>query len=370
MNRRSVYHGTFLASGVILAALFSSPAQIYQHTMTIAETEPNNSPETAQSLGQLQRGITIVINGRAGTGDPGTQVKQVVDDCEERSPFQDFYTFTLPEAMDVGLSLTFDAAADLDLWLFYHKANPGPNDAVIKLVTASAATARGVAETIAPRALEAGTYYVAVNAPQFPRIPSSPYTLTLDVGKSATELHQLEDYLCHGDGFEEIGIFVNRFRPTRYPAELESVTYEFLKGHYTPSPVGKQVRLVGFIDPTGADEPPVNPAFTIDRRETIVRVGRTVHGRVKVTFDPPIRITQGYMYLGVEIAADARTTGVVLGVAKNIYGQRTYVSTDGGRTFRLASILPAEEPNPPEHTAIIRPEFRLIRLHEAASGHH
>lgn len=362
MNHRSVYRLTLMASVAILAALFSTPAWTQEGVLMIAEAEPNNAPETAQSLGLMERGTTLIINGTAGTTDPGTQIEEIVDDCKELAPLQDFYTFTLPQAMDVGFNLTFDRTADFDLWLFYHKAAPGPNDAIVKLVTGSAVTSRGVAETITPRALEAGTYYVAVNAPQFPRIPSSPYTLTLHVGKSSTELHQLEDYFCHGDGFEDAGkIFVNQFKPTHYPAELESVTYEFLKGHDTPSPVNKQVRLVGFMDPTGADAPPASPTFTIDRRETITRVGASVNGRVRVTFNPPIRITEGHVYLGVEIAEDAKTTGVLLSIAKNVYGQRTYVSADRGRTFELASILPDEEPNPPEHMAIIRPVFRLIR---------
>lgn len=362
MNYRSVYRFTLLASVAIFAALLSSTAQMQQDTLTITEAEPNNAPETAQSLGSLERGTTLIITGTAATTDPGTQIEEIVEDCKELAPLQDFYTFTLSQAMDVGLSLTFDRTADFDLWLFYHKADPGPNDAVVKLVTGSAVTSRGVSETITPRALEAGTYYVAVNAPQFPRIPNSPYTLTINAGKSPTELHQLEDYFCHGDGFEDAGkIFIVRFKPTHFPAELESVTYEFLKGHDTPSPVNKQARLIGFIDPTGVDAPPTNPTFTIDRRETIARVGASVHGRVRITFNPPIRVTGGNVYLGVEIAEDAATTGVLLSIAKNVYGQRTYVSADRGRTFELASILPDEEPNPPEHVAIIRPVFRLIR---------
>lgn len=350
---------------LLLGAALVAPLsfnRVYPQAVAIqvTEVEPNNSVDAPQDLGVMHRGTTVFITGRAASDDPGTTVAEVVQDCQQETPFQDYYEFTLPQAMNVSLNLQSDQAG-LDLWLFYKKDHPEENDQVIKLVTGGVIIESEPGKTITPRALEPGTYFVAVNAPASPRIPSSPYMLTLGFGTSATELHQLEDFFCYDERDHDPGIYVNVYTPTQYPARLESATFEFLVGFHTPSSIGQLAHLIGFLDPQGEETPPAHPTLLFDRRETILRVGQSVNGRVVLTFDPPISVVAGKVYLGYEVPENYERTGVILSIGKNIFGRRTYVSYDDGQTFELASIIPhhGRSDAPPEHVTIIRPVFRF-----------
>jgi hypothetical protein len=362
MRKLNALSVTFLLGAVLVLAISSNRVFPHATPVPLAEVEPNDSTDAAQDLGVVSLGTSVLISGRAATDDPGSAVEEFVEDCHQESPFQDFYQFTVPEAMNVGLQLQFDEAAPLDLWLFYRKDHPEEHDHVIKLVTGSAPGPSGQDQTITPRALEPGTYFVAVNAPISPSVSPSSYMLALDFGRSNTELHQLEDYFCYYELDHDPGLYVNVYTPSQYPALLESVTVEFIAGFHTPSSVGQQARLIGFLGRPGEETPPAHPTLLFERRETIARVGESENGRVALTFDPPVPVA-GKVYLGYEVPEDFERTGIILSLGKNIFGRRTYASYDDGATFELVSIHPhhGRSEEPPPHVAIIRPVFRLDR---------
>jgi hypothetical protein len=363
MKKLNALSITLLLSAALVSLLSFNRVYPQATTIEVTEAEPNDSVDAAQNLGVMHPGTTVLITGRAASDDPGATVAEVVQDCQKEAPFQDYYQFTLSQAMNVSLSLQSDQATDLDLWLFYKKDHLEENDHVIKLVTGATITESEQEKTITPRALEPGTYFVAVNAPASPRIPPSVYALTLGFGTSATELHQLEDFFCYYELDHDPGIYVNVYTPTQYPALLESATFEFFEGFHTPSSVGQQARLIGFLDPQGEETPPAHPTLLFDRREMIARVGDSADGRVVLTFDPPISVVAGKVYLGYEVPEDYQRTGIILSVGKNIFGRRTYASFDDGATFELVSIHPhhGRSEEPPPHVAIIRPVFRFDR---------
>ncbi|MCX7045249.1 MAG: hypothetical protein NTX50_07185 [Candidatus Sumerlaeota bacterium] len=76
----------------------------------IQEIEPNDTLATAQSLGSVQLGQTLVINGRLSSG--GMNGQQYTGD-------PDFYSFTLPAQMDVRTRVTWAAGADVDVFVIY-----------------------------------------------------------------------------------------------------------------------------------------------------------------------------------------------------------------------------------------------------------
>jgi rhodanese-related sulfurtransferase len=75
----------------------------------IAESEPNNSYATAQSIGDLSPGDTIQVAGRVESG--GMQGEQYIGDL-------DYYSFNLAETSNVSISISWSGTPDLDAALF------------------------------------------------------------------------------------------------------------------------------------------------------------------------------------------------------------------------------------------------------------
>jgi hypothetical protein len=137
------------------------------------------------------------------------------------------------------------------------------------------------------------------------------------------------------DGVSETGLLkgaflaVNRLTPPHYPAKLTSVRLYFEQFNNLPSPVGKNIRVVVFVDPAGGGKPPAGkPAFDVDRSETISAIDRWLDIQV----DGPT-IQSGDFYVGFQTPADPG--GVVFSAdTDSAHQYRAFYSEDAGATFR------------------------------------
>jgi len=75
-------------------------------TPPVGEQEPNDTEQTAQSLGDMTVGRTVRVSGRANSG--GMQGEQYTGDL-------DHFAFHVPQQADIALSFDWTGEADLDL---------------------------------------------------------------------------------------------------------------------------------------------------------------------------------------------------------------------------------------------------------------
>lgn len=135
----------------------------------VNETEPNNSPTTAQAVPFNQ-----VINAVVKTSDPGTDVGGGV--------FEDWFEFTLAAASPVTVDVVDDGGVDIDIFL-YLKSDTSA-------AIASSAGDCGAHELIDGVELAAGTYVVGIDAfanPGCEATSNTPYQILI-VGPGGVRL--------------------------------------------------------------------------------------------------------------------------------------------------------------------------------------
>lgn len=122
-------------------------------------------------------------------------------------------------------------------------------------------------------------------------------------------------------------LVVNRLTPPSYPVVLKTIRVYFVEFQDEPVPTGETVRLVAFLDPSGAGRPPQNLSFLVDERVKVPRTGEFV--------DFPVSgptVLSGDLYVGYQAPSPARGVGF----AADTTGEpqrRGYFSRDGGATF-------------------------------------
>jgi hypothetical protein len=310
--------------------------------------EPNDSPQQATFLATPAQGQSTSITGNATPDDPGTTVNQLAEECELNKGFvdgriQDWFRFTVPQRGSFQVTLSFSGAnIDYDLWWFRESSDFSNFPQSVQLFAFSAGVA-GQQEMTGTPVLEPGTYYFGVS--RFRRNDGSDaqrvtYTLTLRRGLSP-ETHLVEDVACAGFLGPENnvnGIFVvNRIRPTQYPARLESITALFFAHPGRPSPNGRPVRVIAFIDPAGLGSPPTSPFLTVNRT-MIINVpadGRGQFNTLTLGASGPV-ISSGDFYVGYVVDT---SNGIFPDAGRVLFpGIRSFFSSNGGITYQTFDI--------------------------------
>lgn len=309
---------------------------------TVSEVEPNDNVEQAQDLGTLKSGDVVVVNGTAGSDDPGTFVEELEADCELGSDMEDFYKFSIEQRTNVRVQLNFSGNLDYDVWLFRTTEDTDLYPEGIKLVRASAGPA-GRQEDIAPMMIEAGTYYITADAFDDPGVPAgTAYRLTISVGSppNTSELHFLDDVFCVASAVTGVNnaLVVNQFEPTKFSAQLNLITAFFFRLEGRPSPANRRLRVIAFGDPSGGETPPANPTLAFDRTVTIAPSGEA-NGIVSLSISGGPQFTQGKVYAGFELPATADRDGLSITVGRSIFGDKTFISRDGGATWQPAGFV-------------------------------
>lgn len=298
---------------------------------TINEREPNDHPTQAQALGKLTPGMVVTVEGTAGSQDAGAVIEELRADCGVENDQEDFYTFELDKRTNVRFQLSFRGNRNFDVRIFKTTENIDLFPEGIKLIRASTRPP-GQPEDVAPMMLEAGRYYIAVDAVEEANVPrGTSYTLTLTVG-NPDELHLLEDIICIASAVtENINnvLVVNQYEPTQTPATLDFVTALFMKLGDKPTTAGQRLRVVIFIDPEGGDTPPRNPTPVFDEMVRLSPLGP--HGLLQLF--PDIDVPKGKVYVGFALPADAQEKGFSITTGRSIFGDKTFLSTDEGATW-------------------------------------
>jgi uncharacterized protein (TIGR03437 family) len=156
------------------------------------------------------------------------------------------------------------------------------------------------------------------------------------------------DILATDDGTVETGalqdglVIVNRLTPPRYPVTLRSLRIFIAQFQNLPSPVGEQIRLIAFVDPTGSGQPPANPQLIVNQMVTIPTIptnGGFVDFAVTTTGfaateeeASALTIESGDLYVGFQAPRPAR--GVVFAADSNgPQQQRAFYSTNDGANY-------------------------------------
>lgn len=151
-----------VAAGSTVTLSWTKPVLQEPTITSVSETEPNNSPTTAQ-----QTGTNVRVAGRASSNDPGSPGGFGGEDIE------DWYAFTLTGTAPIQIDLTEFGNTDFDLLLYRPDSSFESDDAV-----AVSGAAAGETEHIF-QVLPPGDYLVAVSAFD-PDVPSNTnYRLTI-----------------------------------------------------------------------------------------------------------------------------------------------------------------------------------------------
>lgn len=142
-------------------------------------------------------------------------------------------------------------------------------------------------------------------------------------------------------GFQSPGLcVVNRLTPPSYPCQVQSLKFFFPRFSNQPSPIGRQVRLVGFFQNSNNPNPPEKPTLIIDQPYTISR--ENVFVEIPL-FPLPPPILQGDLFVGYEILEPSEGMGFAVDVSQ-VPEERVFFSTNSALSFsgplRLSSFGP------------------------------
>lgn len=130
-----------------------------------------------------------------------------------------------------------------------------------------------------------------------------------DQAKLAAPQQTTDEELKYDDGTTEgqpVGqvslTIINRLTPTRYPATLKAIRVFFRQ--VTPSPIGKQIRLVAFSRPTSSADAPRNPVYLVNQTVAIPQVSSNGEFVDFAIANGPT-ITSGDFFVGFQQGNDA-----------------------------------------------------------------
>ena len=121
--------------------------------------------------------------------------------------------------------------------------------------------------------------------------------------QTADEELKYDDGTTEGQPVGQVSLaIVNRLTPTRYPATLKAIRVFFRQ--VTPSPIGKQIRLVAFSRPTSSTDPPRNPVYLVNQTVAIPQVSSNGEFVDFAIANGPT-ITSGDFFVGFQQGNDA-----------------------------------------------------------------
>lgn len=154
-------------------------------SLTINETEPNNSQATAQTIPTPE-----TVNGTIATNDEGP-VKIVYGDSTE-DVVEDLFRFVLNTESSLSIRLTPNGNADLDLGLMTDLDGDGTYTFEQEYLAANPATGPQQTEGLTNVVLPAGTYFIACSVFDLdPRATSDSYALVVTNGSPIVEGYRI-----------------------------------------------------------------------------------------------------------------------------------------------------------------------------------
>jgi hypothetical protein len=326
--------------------------------VSVNETEPNDSPLTAQPVGDALPGQTFCIRGRVRMGDSGHVSRDLMKAGLDQ-PVQDWFVANLPEdrwgngPVPVRIIADWPGQANVNVFAGTDVDASLISDGFKSLSNNRMATNQSPEAW--PRFDETGqsvVFYLqppglAVEGRPFGRKlivgvqhaggPAADYTVSIETLLTfGSETHQIDDGLRLTPPNTEFGgqLVVNRYRPTGTPAFLHAIEYPFVQPDGR-DPTGQMVRMVVFAGLTddALAGPPANPAFLFDQ---LVAVPRTVSGLgevVEINIVPPLRMDSGVLYVGFEFPDPGATGITAVFDAGPVQYLRTFASRDGGATW-------------------------------------
>jgi len=362
------------------------PAQ-GQEGILVEEQEPNDTPLTAQTIPFPRPGEKVVFRGRIARGDKGGRSEELETFFSqldlEVGEIQDWIVAD-PDALGeaspgdgpIPLRITADwdqQQTDLDFWVgtlvdeqtFFVDGfkvlsdiqmatdqrpeswprRDQPHHAVVLYLQP-----KGVRTSDGEPLPNDGFARKLMIGVQHYKGPAAEYTVTIEnlasVGTEQTsspgmESHQIDDGLFSTQYFggPSGGIILNRFRPSRYPAQLVAVSHPFLRFSDLPDPSGTPIRVLviaGESDQVDAVPPPLDQARVLfDKTIPIPRTIEIIGEVVDLPIDPPVSVESGVVYVGFQFpTAPIEQTGIALALDRSpAQFLRTYFSNDNGRTW-------------------------------------
>ncbi|MBK7994268.1 MAG: hypothetical protein IPK14_12850 [Blastocatellia bacterium] len=140
---------------------------------------------------------------------------------------------------------------------------------------------------------------------------------------------KVDDGTLDGRGVLADGlVIVNRLTPSNYPVKLKTIRIFFPSFQGQPSPIGRSIRLIAFLDPFGNGSPISNPTLIVSQWVTIASLGSYIDFLVNST----VNITSGDIYVGYQAPNPASGVGFAADT-NSLARRRSYFSTNGGATF-------------------------------------
>lgn len=152
-------------------------------------------------------------------------------------------------------------------------------------------------------------------------------------GGTLTDMLKTDDGTAETAGIGDGLIIVNRLTPSSYPATLRSIRIFFVQLQGLPSPVGEQIRLIAFADPSGSGQPPSNPSLLVNQTVTIPSIPAS-GGFIDFPVTASSSITSGDIYIGYQAPRPARGVGFAAD-SSGPQQQRAFYSTNDGASYDL-----------------------------------
>ncbi|MBI3949650.1 MAG: hypothetical protein HY314_04250 [Acidobacteria bacterium] len=174
----------------------------------------------------------------------------------------------------------------------------------------------------------------------------------LKTAVSPIEELSTDDGTAEGGAMQDGVMVVNRLTPSKYPATLHTIRLFLTRFNGQPNPVGKQIRLIVFADPTNSGRPPNNPQRLVNQWVTIPSLpasGTFVSFNVQ---NGPT-INSGDLYVGYQAPAPASGVGFPAD-SSGPQRQRGFFSTNNGMTFTGPLALADQQGNQTPVNMMIR----------------
>ncbi|MCS6806084.1 MAG: hypothetical protein NZ823_13215 [Blastocatellia bacterium] len=352
---------------------------------TVTEIEPNNNKAQAQLL-RLAAGETVVVEGRVGPNDGGSLVSELLrletpfgnplftppTEILPRDPIEDWFAIDVRGSLEYSVELQWpDGTANLSNWTLGDIAAQIYSDQLVSIHVASTPTGRPEIEpnriyyTYDDRRSEVqggrltipatSRYYVTVSNTGTGSQQPVSYRLVLTSPRRGTTRTVLDavrgptvaNPVVPADVGANRMRVVQRLTPTEYPARLDEVgLVQFdIEGQQV---LNESLDLIVLVDPQGTGNPAAaRPVLT--RRVRIQALNALNSYSVR---DANIVVQSGDIYAGFEVPETGLGLHLPFDLDKAGYG-RSFVSVDGGRTYRYISLISFDKLIPLVGNAVI-----------------
>ncbi|MCS6803745.1 MAG: hypothetical protein RMM98_14085 [Acidobacteriota bacterium] len=325
-----------------------------QRELIVTEAEPNDIKERAQQV-PLSIGMTTTIRGRAAREDRGSYVDELDFLFSLDDDIEDWYVIEVQNPTELSIQMSWPEEADMDAWIFTdiskhvlfdgltlhaHAATNANPERLLNRLLYTYSTRDDETQGLLQPLPRSSRYYLAISNYD-PADWSGPatYELKLTVsgpGSLRREENQFVRYDNNGYGrFTAIDpdeldaerlLVLERITPAEYPATLDAINLFQFSG---PVSSRRQDMLV-LVDPTGSGDP--SRAREVFRRK--VRIPSVEETSLISYFisGPGLTILSGDLYVGFELVNPTEGQHIPFDVDKAGF-RRSFISTDGGRTY-------------------------------------